>query len=67
MQKLKGWKTVIFNGALVAFGTFEVLVNYLDIAPLESFLTGKYAWIPIAIGAINIILHTKTNTSVGKK
>ena len=66
-QKLKGWKTVIFNGSLVAFGTFTELVNYLDIAPLEGFFTGRWALVPIAIGAINIILRAKTNTAVGKK
>lgn len=66
-QKLKGWKTVIFNGSLVAFGTFAELVNYLDIAPLEGFFTGRWALVPIAIGAINIILRAKTNTAVGKK
>lgn len=66
-QKLKGWKTVIFNGSLVAFGTFAELVNYLDIAPLEGFFTGRWVLVPIAIGAINIILRAKTNTAVGKK
>ena len=66
-QKLKGWKTVIFNGSLVAFGTFAELINYLDIAPLEGFFTGRWALVPIAIGAINIILRAKTNSAVGKK
>lgn len=66
-KNLKGWKTVIFNGSLVAFGTFAELINYLDIAPLEGFFTGRWALVPIAIGAINIILRAKTNSAVGKK
>lgn len=66
-KNLKGWNTVIFNGSLVAFGTFAELVNYLDIAPLEGFFTGRWTLVPIAIGAINIILHAKTNSAVGKK
>ena len=66
-QKLKGWKTVIFNGSLIAFGTFSELINFLDVAPLEGYFTGRWALVPIAIGAINIILRAKTTTPVGKK
>lgn len=66
-NKLKGWKTVIFNGSLIAFGTFSELVNFLDVAPLEGYLTGRWAIVPILIGAVNIILRARTNSAVGKK
>lgn len=66
-KKLKGWRTVAFNGTLIAFGTFAEVVNFLDVAPLEQFFSGRWALVPIAIGAINIILRAKTTTPLGKK
>lgn len=66
-QKLKGWRTAVFNGSLIAFGTFTELVNFLDVAPLEQYFNGKWAFVTIAIGAVNIILRARTTTPIGKK
>jgi len=58
---MKGWKTLVFNGALALVGVAEAF-NWVEIIPQD--------YVPIVlacIGLANIILRAITNTPVGSK
>lgn len=59
---MKGFRTIISNGLVVLAG----IVAYLDMAGLSSILPPKYAWLPVAVGVLNIVLRYMTTTPVGK-
>jgi hypothetical protein len=42
------------------------VLAYLQTAGIQSFLPEQYAWVPIALGAVNIILHGVLAASDGK-
>lgn len=42
-----------FDALAIACG----ILAYLQTAGIQSFLPEQYAWVPIALGAINIALH----------
>lgn len=57
---MKGYKTLIFNAAVAAFGT-------LDATVLGGVIPTEYLPTVIAvIGAVNMILRALTNTPLGK-
>lgn len=60
---MKGWRTLLANGLIVLAG----IVAYLDMAGLSGILPSKYAWLPVAVGVLNIVLRYVTTTAVGKK
>lgn len=62
--KLKGYRTVVFGGALIALPVAAEVFNYLDAAPLEAVVP---LWITIPIGAIAIALRYATTGPVGTK
>lgn len=65
---LKGWKTVIFGGALTAAGAALDLLDQLrtiDIAPLLP--PGAAVKIIAAIGVVTILLRLATTSRVGRK
>ena len=61
MTALKGWRTLAANGVVVLAG---VLV-YLDTSGIRDILPPKYAWLPIALGALNVGLRLVTTGPVG--
>lgn len=63
-EKLKGYRTIAFGGALIALPVATEVFNYLDAAPLEAVAP---LWITIPIGAIAIVLRYATTGPVGKK
>lgn len=64
LQKIKGYKTIIFGSGLIALPFLLDLFSYLDAAPLEAFMP---VWVTIPIGAIVIILRALTKGPVGSK
>ena len=63
MTALKGWRTLAANGHVVVAG----VLAYLDTAGLRDLLPPKYAWMPIAIGALNVALRLVTTGPIGSK
>lgn len=59
---MKGWRTLLANGLIVVAG----IVAYLDMAGLSGILPARYAWLPVAVGVLNIVLRYMTTTPVGK-
>ena len=63
MTMFKGWRTLAANGVVVLAG----VLAYLDTAGLGHLLPPKYAWVPIALGALNVALRLITTGPVGSK
>ncbi len=63
MTMLKGWRTLAANGLIVLAG----VLAYLDAAGLRDLLPPKYAWLPIALGALNVALRLITTGPVGSR
>ena len=63
MTMFKGWRTLAANGVVVLVG----VLAYLQTAGLASVLPAKYAWVPIALGALNVALRLITTGPVGSK
>ena len=63
MTMFKGWRTLAANGLIV----FAGVLAYLDAAGLRDLLPPKYAWVPIALGALNVALRVITTGPVGSK
>ena len=60
----KGWRTLAFNGLLV----LAAVAAFLDVNPMiEELLPAKYAWMPLAIGVVNVVLRAITTTPIGKR
>ena len=62
MTILKGWRTLAANGLIVLAG----ILAYLDTAGLRDVLPPSYAWVPIALGALNVALRLVTTGPVGE-
>lgn len=60
---MKGWRTLLANAAVIAAG----VLAYLDTAGLGDVLPARYAWLPIALGALNVALRLVTSGPVGSK
>lgn len=66
--KLKGWKTVIWHGAVAASGTVLLTIDQLKLVDFSQFLTPTRALIVgTALGLVGIWLRFATNSSVGQK
>ncbi len=63
MTMFKGWRTLAANGLVI----FAGVLAYLQTAGLASVLPPKYAWVPIALGALNMALRLITTGPVGSK
>ena len=63
MTGLKGWRTLAANGLVVLAG----VLAYLDTAGLHEVLPSRYAWVPIALGALNVALRLLTTGPVGSQ
>jgi hypothetical protein len=63
MNAFKGWRTLAANGAIVLAG----VLAYLDTAGLRDLLPPHYAWVPIALGALNVALRLVTTGPVGSR
>ena len=61
MILFKGWRTLAANGLIVLAG----VLAYLDTAGLGALLPSRYAWVPIALGALNVALRLATTGPVG--
>jgi hypothetical protein len=61
MPILKGWRTLAVNGLIVLAG----VLSYLDATGLRDVLPPRYAWVPIALGALNVALRLVTTGPVG--
>ncbi len=59
---MKGWRTLAMNGVVILGG----VLAYLDTAGLRDVLPAHYAWVPIALGAVNVALRLVTTTPVGR-
>jgi len=51
---------------LQAFLVLTAVLAYLDTAGLNYFLPEKFAWVPIAIGILNIVLRQIGASKVDK-
>jgi uncharacterized membrane protein len=63
MNKIKGWKTVMFNMILVATGSAEMAGIQLP----DTFAQDLNGAILAGIGVVGIILRAFTNSGMGKK
>ncbi len=63
MTMFKGWRTLAANGLVILAG----VLAYLQTAGLTAVLPPKYAWVPIALGALNVALRLITTGPVGNK
>lgn len=63
MTMLKGWRTLAANGLIVLAG----VLAYLDTAGLGALLPPRYAWLPVAVGALNVALRLVTTGPVGSR
>ena len=63
MTMFKGWRTLAANGLIVLAG----VLAYLDAAGLRDLLPARYAWVPIALGALNVALRVITTGPIGSK
>lgn len=63
MTMFKGWRTLAANGLIVLAG----VLAYLDMAGVRDLLPPKYAWLAIALGALNVALRLLTTGPVGNK
>ena len=59
---MKGWRTLLANAAVIVTG----ILAYLDTAGLGDVLPPRYAWLPIALGALNVGLRLLTSGPVGR-
>ena len=60
---MKGWRTLLANGVAILAG----ILAYLDTAGLRDLLPARYAWVPIALGGLNVGLRLVTSGPVGSK
>lgn len=65
LAAVKGWKTILINGLIV----LASVAAYVDAAGVGQYFPegGRYAWVPMAIGILNIVLRAVTTTPVFKK
>ena len=63
MTAIKGWRTLAANGVIVLAG----VLAYLQTAGLNDLIPPKYAWVPIALGALNVALRLVTTGPVGSR
>ena len=63
MTVFKGWRTLAANGLIVLAG----VLAYLDTAGLRDLLPPHYAWLAIALGALNVALRLVTTGPVGSR
>jgi hypothetical protein len=62
-EAMKGWRTLVANGAVIVAG----VLAYLETAGLRDVLPARYAWVPIALGAINVALRLVTSGPIGSR
>ena len=60
---MKGWRTLAANGLVILVG----VLAYLDAADLGQVLPPRYAWVPVALGALNVALRIVTSGPVGQR
>jgi hypothetical protein len=60
---MKGWRTLAANGLAILAG----VLAYLDAAGLGDILPARYAWVPVALGALNVALRIVTTGPVGQR
>lgn len=67
-QKLKGWRTVIFGGAITVAGVALDLLNALQLVDLTPLLPPQHALkIMTIIGIVTILLRAMTTGRIGQR
>lgn len=69
LNKVKGWRTVGFNGlAVVAPFAFDILGQILNLQEIQGIVPDRYLpYYLVFVGLSNIGLRAITNSSIGKK
>lgn len=67
-QKLKGWRTVIFGGAITLAGAALDILNALQLVDITPLLPPAHALKIIAvIGVVTVVLRVVTTGRVGRR
>lgn len=67
-QKLKGWRTVIFGGAITVAGAALDILNALQLVDITPLLPPEHALKIIAvIGIVTVVLRMITTGRIGQR
>jgi hypothetical protein len=67
-QKLKGWRTVIFGGAITMAGAALDVLNALQLVDITPLLPPQHALKIIAIiGVVTVVLRMMTTGRIGQR
>lgn len=67
-QKLKGWRTVIFGGAITVAGAALDVLNALQLVDITPLLPPQHALKIIAIiGVVTVVLRVMTTGRIGQR
>lgn len=70
LQRIKGWKTVIFARLLVVAGFLATILSAMDVVQITALLPDKFKpfapMILCVIGVIVEVLRRVTDTAVGQ-
>ena len=67
-QKLKGWRTVIFGGAITMAGAALDVLNALQLVDMTPLLPPQHALKIIAIiGVVTVVLRVLTTGRIGQR
>lgn len=67
-QKLKGWRTVLFGGAITVAGAALDILNALQLVDVTPLLPPEHALRIIAIiGVVTVVLRAVTTGRIGQR
>lgn len=67
-QKLKGWRTIIFGGAITVAGAALDILNALQLVDITPLLPPEHALKIIAvIGIVTVVLRMITTGRIGQR
>lgn len=67
-EKLKGWRTVIFGGAITVAGASLDILNALQLVDIAPLLPPEHALKIIAIiGVVTVVLRAVTTGRIGQR